>query len=230
MACGFGGSSPRHRGDGAGRRRRFDHAVEFRPVLHLRQARHGAGGRLHGCHQAERDECDADPGLDPSAPRGRPTPRCLQHRHGRGDVVGSALTRHSDVAKISFTGSTAVGKVIFRDAAGTLKGLTPELGGKSPSIILDDADLEEAVTGALRAGFVNSGQACVAGTRILVPESRLDEVLAIATAAAWSGWGSTKLIRRRLRHVTRVGCAPGPRGLRTETSSEPVRTPAESAA
>jgi aldehyde dehydrogenase (NAD+) len=99
---------------------------------------------------------------------------------GRGDVVGTAITRHPDVAKISFTGSTAVGKVIFREAAETLKSLTLELGGKSPSIILDDADLETAVTGALQAGFANSSQACVAGTRILVQESRLEEVLAVA--------------------------------------------------
>jgi aldehyde dehydrogenase (NAD+) len=101
---------------------------------------------------------------------------------GRGDVVGTAITRHPDVAKISFTGSTAVGKIILGEAAETLKRVTLELGGKSPSIILDDADLEKAVTGALQAGFVNSGQACVAGTRILVPASRKDEVLAIATA------------------------------------------------
>jgi aldehyde dehydrogenase (NAD+) len=101
---------------------------------------------------------------------------------GRGDVVGTAITHHADVAKISFTGSTAVGKIIFREAAETMKSLTLELGGKSPSIILDDADLEEAVTGALMAGFANSSQACVAGTRILVPESRLDEMLALATA------------------------------------------------
>jgi aldehyde dehydrogenase (NAD+) len=99
---------------------------------------------------------------------------------GRGDVVGTAITRHPDVAKISFTGSTAVGKVIFREAAETLKSLTLELGGKSPSIILDDADLETAVTGALQAGFANSSQACVAGTRILVQESQLEEVLAVA--------------------------------------------------
>jgi aldehyde dehydrogenase (NAD+) len=101
---------------------------------------------------------------------------------GLGDVVGTAITCHPDVAKISFTGSTAVGKIIFGESAETLKRVTLELGGKSPSIILDDADLEKAVAGALQAGFVNSSQACVADTRILVPESRLDEALAIATA------------------------------------------------
>jgi aldehyde dehydrogenase (NAD+) len=101
---------------------------------------------------------------------------------GRGDVVGTAISRHPDIAKISFTGSTAVGKTIFREAAETMKSLTLELGGKSPSIILDDADLNEAVSGAFAAGFVNSSQSCVAGTRILVPAGRLDEFLAIATA------------------------------------------------
>ena len=101
---------------------------------------------------------------------------------GRGDVVGTAITRHRDIAKISFTGSTVVGKTILREAVDTLKRVTLELGGKSPSIILDDADLTTAVAGALQVGLVNSGQACVAGTRILVPESRLDEALAIATA------------------------------------------------
>jgi aldehyde dehydrogenase (NAD+) len=98
---------------------------------------------------------------------------------GRGDVVGTAITRHPDVTQISFTGSTAVGKVILREAAETVKRVTLELGGKSPSIILDDADLEQAVTGALFAGFANSSQACVAGTRILVPESKLEEVLGV---------------------------------------------------
>jgi aldehyde dehydrogenase (NAD+) len=101
---------------------------------------------------------------------------------GLGHVVGTAISQHADVAAISFTGSTAVGKLIVREAAETLKRVTLELGGKSPSIILDDADLDKAVAGALQAGFVNSGQACTAGTRILVPESLLDEVLAIATA------------------------------------------------
>jgi aldehyde dehydrogenase (NAD+) len=100
---------------------------------------------------------------------------------GRGDVVGSAITRHPGIAKISFTGSTAVGKIILRDSADTVKSVTLELGGKSPSIILDDADLEQAVPIALAAGFANSGQACVAGTRILIPESRKEEVLTALT-------------------------------------------------
>jgi aldehyde dehydrogenase (NAD+) len=102
---------------------------------------------------------------------------------GRGDVVGAVLTSHPDIAKISFTGSTAVGKAIMRAGAETLKRVTLELGGKSPSLILDDADLKPAVTLAINAGFINSGQACIAGTRILVPEGRLAQVLELAKAA-----------------------------------------------
>lgn len=94
---------------------------------------------------------------------------------GRGDIVGTEISASPDVAKISFTGSTAVGKTILRSAAETLKRVTLELGGKSATIILDDADCGTAVSQAVQAGFVNSGQACIAGTRILVPQSRLAE-------------------------------------------------------
>ena len=90
---------------------------------------------------------------------------------GRGEVVGTEITSHPDVAKISFTGSTAVGKAILRAGAETMKRITLELGGKSPTVILDDANLAQAIPLALGAGFMNSGQACVAGTRILVPAS-----------------------------------------------------------
>src|SRR6202041_2542608 len=95
---------------------------------------------------------------------------------GRGDVVGAELVRNPDVAKISFTGSVAVGQSIMRDGAATMKRVTLELGGKSPTILLDDAALERAIPAALVLAFMNSGQACAAGTRLLVPKSRLDEV------------------------------------------------------
>ena len=94
---------------------------------------------------------------------------------GRGEVVGEAINCHPDIAKISFTGSTAVGKHIVESGARTLKRVTLELGGKSPTVILDDADVKTAVPLALEAGFMNSGQACIAGTRILVPASRQAE-------------------------------------------------------
>ena len=95
--------------------------------------------------------------------------------NGRGDVVGAELSTNRDIAKISFTGSTAVGKAILRASAETMKRVTLELGGKSPTIILDDADLTTAIPLAVAAGFQNSGQACIAGTRILVPEHRQAE-------------------------------------------------------
>ena len=96
---------------------------------------------------------------------------------GRGDVTGAEISAHPDIAKISFTGSSAVGKMIMRAGADTMKRLTLELSGKSPSLILEDADLAKSVALALSAGFQNSGQACIAGTRILVPRNRLEEVI-----------------------------------------------------
>jgi len=102
---------------------------------------------------------------------------------GRGDVVGAELVRNPDVAKISFTGSVAVGQTIMRDGAATMKRVTLELGGKSPNILLDDADLDKAIPTALAIAFMNSGQACVAGTRLLVPRTRLDEVKRAILAA-----------------------------------------------
>jgi aldehyde dehydrogenase (NAD+) len=95
---------------------------------------------------------------------------------GLGNVVGAELVRNPDVQKISFTGSVGVGQTIMRDGAATMKRVTLELGGKSPTILLDDADLAQAIPAALVMAFMNSGQACAAGTRLLVPKSRFDEV------------------------------------------------------
>jgi aldehyde dehydrogenase (NAD+) len=95
---------------------------------------------------------------------------------GLGTVVGAELVRNPDVAKISFTGSVAVGEQIMRDGASTMKRVTLELGGKSPTVLLDDAALEKAIPSALTLAFMNSGQACAAGTRLLVPKNRLEEV------------------------------------------------------
>jgi aldehyde dehydrogenase (NAD+) len=96
--------------------------------------------------------------------------------NGRGEVVGEELSTSPDIAKVSFTGSTAVGKRIMKNAADTMKRVTLELGGKSATVFLEDADLSTSIPFALTAGFMNSGQACVAGTRLVVPASRLDEV------------------------------------------------------
>jgi aldehyde dehydrogenase (NAD+) len=96
--------------------------------------------------------------------------------NGLGGTVGAELVRNPDVNKISFTGSAAVGEQITRDGAATMKRVTLELGGKSPNILLDDADFSTAIPMALGVAFMNSGQACAAGTRLLVPNRRFAEV------------------------------------------------------
>jgi betaine-aldehyde dehydrogenase len=97
--------------------------------------------------------------------------------NGAGATVGEALARHSGVDLISFTGSTAVGKRIAALAAERVARVTLELGGKSPTILLDDADLGEAIPAAVKACFLNSGQVCVALSRLLVPLARYQEVV-----------------------------------------------------
>ena len=104
--------------------------------------------------------------------------------NGLGDVVGGEITRNPGIAKIAFTGSTVVGKIIAKGAVDSMKRVTLELGGKSPNIILDDADLEVAIPTAIFAAYLNSGQACAAATRLLVPASKLGEVNAIAKKTA----------------------------------------------
>jgi phenylacetaldehyde dehydrogenase len=95
---------------------------------------------------------------------------------GYGETAGAALAAHNDVDKVAFTGSTEVGKLIVAAAAGNLKKVTLELGGKSPNIVFDDAD-QAAVEGAANAIFFNHGQCCVAGSRLFVQQSRFDEVV-----------------------------------------------------
>lgn len=99
---------------------------------------------------------------------------------GRGETVGAEITRHPGIAKISFTGSTAVGKAIARGAVDSMKRVTLELGGKSPTVLLDDADFAKAIPIAARIAVMNSGQACIAGTRLLVPASRVAEAHELA--------------------------------------------------
>lgn len=96
---------------------------------------------------------------------------------GRGHDVGDELTRNPDVAKISFTGSTQTGKQIARAGIETMKRVSLALSGKSATLFLDDVDLATAVPLAINAAFMNNGQACVAGSRLLVPQARLDEVI-----------------------------------------------------
>ncbi|MEM9255422.1 MAG: aldehyde dehydrogenase family protein [Pseudomonadota bacterium] len=100
--------------------------------------------------------------------------------NGEGPVVGAALSGHPDVSMMSFTGSTRAGSHVAQNAAPTVKRVTQELGGKSPNIVLDDADLEKAVTGGVMHMYNNTGQSCNAPSRMLVPAAKLEEAEAIA--------------------------------------------------
>jgi len=96
---------------------------------------------------------------------------------GYGETAGAALAAHPDVDKVAFTGSTAVGKLIMAAAAGNLKKLSLELGGKSPNIVLKDADIDVAISGAASAIFFNHGQCCCAGSRLFVEQGIFDRVV-----------------------------------------------------
>ncbi|HEX2482720.1 MAG TPA: aldehyde dehydrogenase family protein [Methylomirabilota bacterium] len=103
---------------------------------------------------------------------------------GFGEMAGAALAENPDVDKVAFTGSTEVGKLIVKAAAGNLKKVTLELGGKSPNIVFPDADMEKAVPGSAMATFFNHGQCCIAGTRLFVEKSAFDDVVAGVTEEA----------------------------------------------
>jgi len=103
---------------------------------------------------------------------------------GYGPAAGEALVRHPQVDMISFTGSTRAGKRISELAAQTVKRVALELGGKSPSVILEDADLATAVRSTVNACYLNSGQTCTALTRMLVPESKYEEAARLAAEVA----------------------------------------------
>lgn len=103
---------------------------------------------------------------------------------GSGSLIGTALSTHPDVDMISFTGSESVGVEIARNAAPTVKRVCQELGGKSPFIVLDDANLAKNVAEATTTMMGNSGQTCSAGSRLLVPSSRMDDAVKAAREAA----------------------------------------------
>lgn len=104
--------------------------------------------------------------------------------HGQGKTVGTFITENVDVDLISFTGSTATGKNIIKNGADSLKKFSFELGGKAANIVFEDADLEKAIPVSIQAAFLNSGQVCLAGSRILVQRSILDKFIDKFKAAA----------------------------------------------
>jgi acyl-CoA reductase-like NAD-dependent aldehyde dehydrogenase len=120
---------------------------------------------------------------------------------GSGSSAGSALASHPGVNKVQFTGSTAVGKSIIKSAAENVKRVTLELGSKAPDIVFADADLEKAAEGAFLAAFANSGQSCVAGSRLYVEESIFDDFVARIVDRAR---------RTRVGHAMEAGTELGP--------------------
>ena len=154
----------------AARRRRPDHPVELPAADAGVEDRAGARDGQHGGAQAGRVHA-ADRAR--SSPRSAPRSAC---RRGVVNIVtgdgstGAAIVDHPDVDKIAFTGSTEVGRIIRKATAGTGKKLSLELGGKSPFIVFDDADLDSVVEGVVDAIWFNQGQVCCAGSRLLVQE------------------------------------------------------------
>ena len=120
---------------------------------------------------------------------------------GFGPGAGSSIAEHPDIDKVSFTGSTEVGKLILQASTGNLKRVSLELGGKSPNIIFPDADMGLAVRNAMNGVFYNSGQVCAAGTRIFVQQDIYDnfvDQLAKASASA---------SRSAIRSISKTGWA-----------------------
>ena len=103
---------------------------------------------------------------------------------GYGETAGAALAAHPDVDKVAFTGSTEVGKLILQAAAGNLKKVSLELGGKSPNVVFGDGDLKTAIAGSASAIFFNHGQCCCAGSRLYVEKSIFDKVVEGVSAKA----------------------------------------------
>src|SRR5256885_7487886 len=106
---------------------------------------------------------------------------------GNGHTAGDRLVKHPDVDKIAFTGSTEVGKIINRNATDSMKRVTLELGGKSPVVVMPDVNVDEVAAGAAGAIFFNSGQVCIAGSRLFAHRSIFDRVVE-GVAAAASFW------------------------------------------
>ena len=117
--------------------------------------------------------------------------------------AGAPLAAHEGVDKVAFTGSTEVGKLILQAAAGNLKKVTLELGGKSPNVVFADADPEASVAGAANAIFFNHGQCCIAGSRLFVEQDRFDDVV----EAAWP--------RSPSRSRSATGSPPTPKWARS---------------
>ena len=157
-------------GQGADGRRRADHPLE----LPAGDGGLEAGPRpcrgLHRRHQARRADAAVAAGAGPDFEAVGLPPGVVNIVTGLGPDAGGPLVVHPDVRKIAFTGSAEIGKLIMRNASDQLKRVSLELGGKSPNIFFSDADFEAAVDGALFGTFINQGEVCSAGSRVLVQQ------------------------------------------------------------
>ena len=161
----------------AARRGRRDRAVELAAAADRVEARARARRGQHGRHQAVRIHLGFGAGVHEAGRGGGLSAGRRQRRHRlRRRDVGEPLVEHPLVAKIAFTGSDATGQKIYEAAARGLKRVSMELGGKSPNIVFDDADLDNAVKGAISGIFAATGQTCIAGSRLLVQRSIHDRV------------------------------------------------------
>ena len=134
---------------------------------------------------------------------------------GFGDPAGSAIAQHPDIDKVSFTGSTQTGRTVLEASIGTFKHVTLELGGKSPNIVFDDADLEAAVAASLTGFVAITGQVCLAGTRLFVQDTHPRRVR--------RGDGGER-VRADRRRRSRSGHDGGPAARRSSSSNESRRT------
>ena len=155
-----------------------DHPVEFSAADGGVEAGSGAGDRLHrGVEAGRADSAErvlllAELMAEAGFPDG-----VVNVVPGYGETAGAALASHPDVDKIAFTGSTEVGRLILQAAAGNLKKVSLELGGKSPNLVFADADMKATIPGAAGAIFFNHGQCCCAGSRLYVEQSIFDHVV-----------------------------------------------------
>jgi hypothetical protein len=127
---------------------------------------------------------------------------------GKGSVIGDAITKHPLVKRVSFTGGTTTGKHIAHIAADKMMPVSLELGGKSPTMVLDDADLDHAVSGVLYGIFSSSGESCIAGSRLFVARSIYDEFLTrLAEAPTRCAWATRPRSARRWARSSRRSTA-----------------------
>jgi len=161
-----------------------DSAVEFPFVADDLEARSRPRRGQHRGGQAGKRNATLHSRVRRIGGRGRPASRRVQRYAGPGREIGMALATHPGIAKVSFTGSTEVGIQVAAAAAKSVKRVTLELGGKSPAVICDDADIDRAVIGTAAGVFGHAGQKCAARTRCIVMESVADEVVARLAARA----------------------------------------------